>query len=179
MPASELAALTPSQSFVIFGADPERYAGGGVSSAGDVNGDGFDALIVGEPRTGYTNSPGEAYVVFGGDFLGDRLCRDAGGERIHWNSSARVLHRRSGRHRAGKESRMPSCLAPGFPQNAWGIMIGSGIICRCNDGVERGQSRPLPERGSLAAAMLRANSTRFEALRGCAHELAIEWLRSH
>jgi hypothetical protein len=70
MPASELAALTPSQSFVIFGADPERYAGGGVSSAGDVNGDGFDALIVGEPRTGYTNSPGEAYVVFGGDFLG-------------------------------------------------------------------------------------------------------------
>ena len=32
---------------------------------------------------------------------------------------------------------------------------------------------------ALTAAMLRANTARFEALRTCAHELAIEWLRSH
>ena len=32
---------------------------------------------------------------------------------------------------------------------------------------------------SLTAAMLPTNTTRFEALRTCAHELAIEWLRSH
>jgi hypothetical protein len=32
---------------------------------------------------------------------------------------------------------------------------------------------------ALTAAMLRENSARFEALRTCAHELAIEWLRSH
>jgi hypothetical protein len=32
---------------------------------------------------------------------------------------------------------------------------------------------------ALTAAMLRANTARFEALRSCAHELAIEWLRTH
>jgi len=31
---------------------------------------------------------------------------------------------------------------------------------------------------ALTAAMLRANTARFEALRSCAHELTIEWLRS-
>jgi hypothetical protein len=32
---------------------------------------------------------------------------------------------------------------------------------------------------ALTAAMPRANGARFEALRTCARELAIEWLRSH
>ena len=32
---------------------------------------------------------------------------------------------------------------------------------------------------ALTAAMLRENTVRFEALRRCAHELAIEWLRGH
>jgi hypothetical protein len=32
---------------------------------------------------------------------------------------------------------------------------------------------------ALTAAMQRTNTTRFEAVRSCAHELAIEWLRSH
>ena len=32
---------------------------------------------------------------------------------------------------------------------------------------------------ALAAAKLGASSPRFEALRGYAHELVIEWLRSH
>jgi hypothetical protein len=32
---------------------------------------------------------------------------------------------------------------------------------------------------ALTAAMLRANTVRFEAVRSCAHELAIEWLRGH
>jgi hypothetical protein len=32
---------------------------------------------------------------------------------------------------------------------------------------------------ALTTAALRANNPRFEALRTCAHELAIEWLRSH
>jgi hypothetical protein len=32
---------------------------------------------------------------------------------------------------------------------------------------------------ALTAAMLRSDSARFEALRSCAHELAIEWLRGH
>jgi hypothetical protein len=32
---------------------------------------------------------------------------------------------------------------------------------------------------ALTAAMLRENTVRFEAVRSCAHELTIEWLRSH
>jgi len=48
-------------------------------------------------------------------------------------------------HRAGKRKpRMPLCLAlRGFPaiRVLGGIMIGNGIICRCSDGVERGQHR--------------------------------------
>ena len=32
---------------------------------------------------------------------------------------------------------------------------------------------------ALTAAMLPTNTARFEAVRSCAHELAIEWLRSH
>ena len=32
---------------------------------------------------------------------------------------------------------------------------------------------------ALTAAMLQPNTARFQALRSCAHELAIEWLRNH
>ncbi|MFC7498785.1 hypothetical protein ACFQRC_06075 [Enterovirga sp. GCM10030262] len=39
-----------------------------VSSAGDVNGDGFDDIIVGEP---YGGEEGKAYVIFGNAVLGD------------------------------------------------------------------------------------------------------------
>ena len=45
-----------------------------VSSAGDVNGDGFDDLIVGAPYAdasgNFKSDAGESYVIFGGDFLG-------------------------------------------------------------------------------------------------------------
>ena len=46
----DLATLTASQGFRIFGADAADYSGMSVSSAGDVNGDGFDDLIIGAPR---------------------------------------------------------------------------------------------------------------------------------
>ncbi len=59
----DLAALTPSQGFVVYGADPGEQAGSSVSSAGDVNGDGFDDLIIGAPNPG----EGKSYVVFGTD----------------------------------------------------------------------------------------------------------------
>ncbi|HAD26824.1 MAG TPA: hypothetical protein DCF61_13910, partial [Alphaproteobacteria bacterium] len=56
-----------SQGFVISGIDPADYSGFSVSGAGDVNGDGFDDVIVGaffaSPNgVGYA---GESYVVFG------------------------------------------------------------------------------------------------------------------
>lgn len=40
------------------------YAGSSVSSAGDVNGDGIDDMIIGAPKAG-TQYAGQAYVIFG------------------------------------------------------------------------------------------------------------------
>jgi Ca2+-binding RTX toxin-like protein len=56
--------------FAISGDADGDYAGWSVSSAGDVNGDGFDDLIIGAPYAG-GDSSGKTYVVFGGISLGD------------------------------------------------------------------------------------------------------------
>src|SRR6185503_8313675 len=62
----DLTFLTPAQGFVIQGDAAGDQAGRSVSSAGDVNGDGFADLIVGAfGGDGGGNNAGEAYVVFG------------------------------------------------------------------------------------------------------------------
>ena len=62
----DLTSLAPANGFIVQGDAPGDRAGQSVSSAGDVNGDGFGDLIVGAPfgDDGGTNA-GEAYVVFG------------------------------------------------------------------------------------------------------------------
>ncbi|MDP3549336.1 MAG: cadherin-like domain-containing protein [Novosphingobium sp.] len=62
----DLTGLTSSQGFIIQGDEAGDEAGLSVSSAGDINGDGFADLIVGAPYgdNGYTGA-GEAYVIFG------------------------------------------------------------------------------------------------------------------
>ena len=67
-----LSSLSGTNGFVLTGIDPDDGAGRSVSGAGDVNGDGFDDLIIGAmdaDQSGGSNH-GESYVVFGGDFTG-------------------------------------------------------------------------------------------------------------
>ena len=65
----DLATLTASQGFRIFGADADDLSGISVSSAGDVNGDGFDDLIIGalcgDAAGNAKSNAGESYVIFG------------------------------------------------------------------------------------------------------------------
>ena len=63
----DLAALNGANGFRIDGIDPADRSGWSVASAGDVNGDGYDDIIIGargaDPNG--DSAAGEAYVVFG------------------------------------------------------------------------------------------------------------------
>ncbi len=63
--AMDLSSLDGSNGFRLDGA-ADDYSGGSVSTAGDVNGDGFDDVIVGAPFVSSNGSySGSSYVVFG------------------------------------------------------------------------------------------------------------------
>ncbi len=59
----DLSSLNGTNGFILNGIDVRDYSGFSVSSAGDVNGDGYDDLIIGAPGGGLA---GETYVVYGG-----------------------------------------------------------------------------------------------------------------
>ena len=61
---SEIESSADDRGFVINGVSAGDFSGRSVSSAGDVNGDGFDDLIVGAPEAGLYGE-GASFVVFG------------------------------------------------------------------------------------------------------------------
>ena len=65
-----LAQLNGSNGFIIEGINFYDQAGSSVSGAGDVNGDGFDDVIIGA-RDAYEDSTGSGYVVFGASNVGN------------------------------------------------------------------------------------------------------------
>ncbi len=60
--------LSANEGLVLTG-EANSFAGRAISSAGDVNGDGIDDILVGAEFTGAAN-PGAAYVVYGAQTLG-------------------------------------------------------------------------------------------------------------
>ena len=74
----DLDSLTDTQGFAIEGIDAGDQAGFSVDGAGDVNGDGYDDIIVGAP--GAASAKGESYVLFGGDFTGNSTVTSASGD---------------------------------------------------------------------------------------------------
>ncbi len=68
---ASLAAATAdgSTGFIVKGIDANDQTGSAVSSAGDVNGDGFDDIIIGatHAEAGFFADAGESYVIFGRD----------------------------------------------------------------------------------------------------------------
>jgi hypothetical protein len=60
-----LANLKADEGLRIDGADPGELSGVAVSSAGDLNEDGLDDVLVGAPGGNGPNPTGAGYVVFG------------------------------------------------------------------------------------------------------------------
>ena len=66
--------LNSDVGFKIVGEDMDDYSGYSVSSVGDVNGDGYDDLIIGAYKAEDDEvDQGISYVIFGRDFLGDTV----------------------------------------------------------------------------------------------------------
>ncbi len=65
--AMDLSTLDGTTGFRVGGIDAFDHSGGSISSAGDVNGDGFDDLLIGADGGGPNGDTdaGESYVVFG------------------------------------------------------------------------------------------------------------------
>jgi len=80
----DLSSLDSNSGFRLDGAAAEEFSGFSVSSAGDVNGDGFDDLIVGAPLAGPNGLvSGSSYVVFGhSDFTEGNVIPGTAGDDI-------------------------------------------------------------------------------------------------
>ncbi|MBP6058373.1 MAG: FG-GAP repeat protein [Nitrosomonas sp.] len=69
-----LSDLDGTNGFRLDGLESDYWKGSSVSGAGDINADGFDDLIIGDPKDGSNgNAPRSGYVVFGGNFFNEAI----------------------------------------------------------------------------------------------------------
>ncbi len=90
----DVSQLTTSQGFRLDGAASGDYAGRAVSAAGDVNGDGFDDVLVGAPHAdpSSNSNSGQAFVFYGGNFTGAVTHQGtSSAETLTGTSSANVM----------------------------------------------------------------------------------------
>jgi hypothetical protein len=83
--SKDLDSLTDKEGFAIEGIDRDDWAGFSADRAGDVNGDGYDDIIIGAP--GAASKKGESYVLFGGDFTGDSTVTGSSSDDLIASSS--------------------------------------------------------------------------------------------
>jgi hypothetical protein len=100
-PTLDLATLNGTDGFTLFGADAFDNSGVAVSVAGDVNGDGFDDLLIGainaDAAGNAKSKAGESYVVFGGDFTNAVThLGTANADTLTGTSGANVINGRRG-----------------------------------------------------------------------------------
>jgi Ca2+-binding RTX toxin-like protein len=105
----DLSDLTSAEGFAINGAHSQSSLGASVAAAGDVNGDGFDDVLVGDPENPhYGRGPGQAYVIFGaptGTMVGisaagtsgsDNMIGSAGDDLLSGDGGADVIRSGAG-----------------------------------------------------------------------------------
>jgi hypothetical protein len=94
--AINLSTLNGTNGFRLDGVNAVEFSGFSVSSAGDINGDSFDDLIVGAWRADPNgNSSGSSYVIFGGNFTGgiETQVGGDGGQTLTANQGAAAVDR--------------------------------------------------------------------------------------
>jgi hypothetical protein len=66
----DLSALDPDRGCTLVGTRTDGYAGFSFGGPGDIDGDGFDDMLIGAPAVADAGLPGEVYVVWGGGHFG-------------------------------------------------------------------------------------------------------------
>ena len=88
----DLSSLAGATGFRLDGVTGNDRSGTSVSAAGDVNGDGFDDLIVGASLADFdASNSGTSYVFFGGDFTGVTNAGTTGNDTLTGTSGDDIL----------------------------------------------------------------------------------------
>lgn len=129
MPARlNLSDLDGANGFTIAGSNSTDSSGTSVAGAGDVNGDGFDDLIIGAPYSDPNNvdNAGEAYIIFGGASFGSIQFNSVNTISVAENSEGAILDIEALLN--GTESGLEYSITGGADQADFSIDATAGIL---------------------------------------------------